>query len=147
MPVWRIRLLTAYCLAESLLCPRVSPVVVAALLPESRPINGRQFHTLDPLRTLPGIQSRHYQAHRSAVVGVDRLSVVGIREQRIFSQKVRQREISRPFLVVCGRQCKSRLGFDPRQLEHRAGRDSLPQVAQPRPPGDAMKVGKHLRPG
>src|SRR5207249_10233871 len=59
-----------------LLAPRVSVVVVAEALPETRLVLVDQLEPAHPLRALPQVQVRDEQPRRPAVLGCQRLAVV-----------------------------------------------------------------------
>ena len=60
----------------ALLPPGVAEVVVAALLPEAAAVGGHVLDAADPLGPLPGVQMRHDQPQREAVLGGEQLAVL-----------------------------------------------------------------------
>src|SRR5262245_31252889 len=58
----------------SLLSPRIAAVVIAADFPIAGLVLGQEFDGLQPLRALPEIEMRHDEAHRAAMLDVERLA-------------------------------------------------------------------------
>jgi hypothetical protein len=74
--------------------------------------------------------------------GRDGLAVVGVGQQRVLREKVLQRQISRPAVIVsvAHDELRGRLHTGP--AEQLAGRDALPQIAQSGPARHTVEVGK-----
>src|SRR5690348_9584130 len=78
-----------------LLFPRVAVVVVAVHLPEARLVVVAQLDPAHPLGALPEVEVRHEQASGAAVLGVERLVVVLVRDPRLAVAQILQREVRR----------------------------------------------------
>src|SRR5215213_4070082 len=127
--------------------PRVAAHVVAALLPEARPVFGEEAHALDPLRGLPRVEPRDDEAHGAAVLGRYGPAVVRPREERIFGEEVLDGEVRRPVVIVAFGDDELRLGPDARQLGNRPREHARPEVVETRPARDAVEVCVDLRRG
>src|SRR6185436_19413944 len=66
-----------------LLAPGVAALVVPELLPEPEVVLDRQREAPDPLRALPEVQVRHQEAGGAAVLGIQRLALVGVGDPRL----------------------------------------------------------------
>src|SRR5205807_8936018 len=84
----------------ALLEPRVSVVVVAVALPEARLVLGAELDSPHPLRALPEVELRDEQPRPPAVLGLERLAVVGVGDPRLAAGDVLQREIRRVAAVA-----------------------------------------------
>jgi len=119
--------------------------VVSVALPKPRLIPLHELYTAQPLRALPRIKLRYNQPSRPTVIERDRLAVMRNRHQRIISQKFRNRQIGCKPVVVPVCQHELRPWRQPARPAHQfPRRNSLPNIPQPAPPRDAMKIGKHF---
>src|SRR6266404_9070689 len=73
-----------------------------------------------------------------------RRAIVQKSEERIFLEKVFDRNIRRPPIVVCQSQDKLCFWFDRGEFGDLAGGNTSPDIVEPGPTGDAMKVGIDL---
>src|SRR5450756_857502 len=69
--------------AESLFLPRVGVVVVAVALPEAADVVVQELEPPDPLRALPEVALRNNEAERVAVLRIERLALVAVRQQDV----------------------------------------------------------------
>src|SRR5258708_7320306 len=67
-----------------LFLPRVSSVVIAADFPIARRILFQEFDALQPFCAFPEIKMRHHEAHRAAMLRVQRFTRPGMRQQSVF---------------------------------------------------------------
>ena len=111
-----------------LLEPWVAVVVVAVALPEARLVVVAQLQPAHPLRALPEVEVRHEQPRRAAVLGLERLAVVAVRDPGLAARDVLQREVRRVAAVAEG--------------DHELGRRSRrPRAAcRPRRPPSACRA-------
>ena len=91
--------------------PRIATEVIAAFFPEARLVRGDQFDRLDPLGALPGVQLRRHASNRAAVLGREWLAVMRVGHQRVLREKVLQRQIGRPAVIVSVTDDESRGGL------------------------------------
>src|SRR6478752_10095170 len=77
----------------ALLAPRVTDVVVAALLPEPAAVGRHVFDAPDPFGPLPGVQMRHDETQRESVFGGEQFAVLVGGEQRPVRGEVGDPEI------------------------------------------------------
>src|SRR4051794_40154 len=66
-----------------LFLPGVRVVVVAVELPEAHPVLAHHLDATQELGRLPEVALWHEQAQRRAVIGLERLAVVGVRDQHV----------------------------------------------------------------
>ena len=111
--------------------------MVAVRLPEAGLVGGGQPQAAHPLGALPEVQVRDEQPGGAAVLGVERLAVVGVRDPGLAAGEVLEREVGR-VAAVAERDRVLGLGLD--ALEQRVDRDALPGRVQLRPARDAVDV-------
>lgn len=87
--------------------------MVAAALPVASLVVFDEFDAADPFGALPGIELRDHAADRAAVVGRNRLAVVQVGKQRIFGEKIGERQVRRPAIVVAMTDDEMSIRFNP----------------------------------
>src|SRR5450756_392499 len=115
--------------AEALFLPRVSVVVVAVALPEAADVVVQEFQPADPLRALPEVPLRHHEAERVAVVWLQRLALVAVRQQDVRVVEDLERHV-RGVALLGVYEDVGRLGADLGHLQDRPDRDALPRGIQ-----------------
>ena len=99
-------------LAEPLLLPRITPHVIAVLLPKSRLVACDRFDALDPFGALPSVEAGNHKAQRSSVRRRNRFAVVGIRKKSVLGQEVVEGHVSRPVAIMSVNENVTRLRED-----------------------------------
>src|SRR5205814_2673325 len=86
-------------LVVALLEPRIAVIVIAAHFPETRLVEDREFHALDPLRALPEVKSGDHHPKRPAMLAADRLAVPAPGQKHVVGCEVGQRHVGRVGVV------------------------------------------------
>src|SRR5918992_337829 len=118
----------------ALLFPGVAVVVVAVGLPEARLVVVAQLESANPLGALPEVEMRNEQPRRSAVLGLERLAAVLIRDPRPAADQILERQVGR-VVAVAPRRDVAGVGLDAR--EQRVDRHPGPGGVELGPLGDA----------
>src|ERR1043166_2557485 len=84
----------------ALFVPRVASKMIAAFFPEAWHVRRYEFDVLDPLGALPRIQLRNHPANRTAMLYGDWLTVMRNGQQRVVREKVTERQVCRPTVIV-----------------------------------------------
>src|SRR3954468_9764567 len=79
----------------ALFLPGVRVVVVAVELPEALAILGQDLQAARELRRLPEVALRHEEAQRRAVVGLERLALVGVGDEDVVVVERRDGQVGR----------------------------------------------------
>ena len=115
--------------------------VVAVLLPEAGLVLVAQLEPAHPLGALPEVEVRHEQPRRAAVLGLERLAVVGEGDPRLAAGQVLERQVRRVAAVA---EREHVLGVVLDRLEQRVDRDAFPDRVELRPLRDAVDVARDL---
>src|SRR2546430_511669 len=118
--------------------------MIAAFFPETRLVFGEEAHAFYPLRGFPRVKLRNDQTHRAAVFGRNWRAVMQESEERILIQEVFDRNVGGPAVIISLSDDELCFRFHPGELRNLARRHTGPDVIEPRPARDAMKVGIDL---
>src|SRR5688572_31245175 len=121
--------------------PRHTAHVIATFFPVARLIAFEEANAFDPLGRLPRVKLRDDQTNGTAVFGWNRLAVVCPGEERIVFQEILDWQVGGPTVVVSQGQNKFCFRLYTCESCDFARRDSAPNVVQPGPARDAVKVG------
>src|SRR3989442_10943694 len=86
--------------------PWIAEQVVAVRLPEPRLVLVSQAEASYPLRALPEVEVRHEQPRGAAVLGLERLPVVGERHPGLAVGDVLERQVRRVAAVAEGEEVR-----------------------------------------
>src|SRR5262249_30281826 len=93
----------------------------------------------NPLRTLPAVQFRNYKPKRPAVVRLQVLAIMPIRQHNVIVEEFVELQVRRVTAVALDENVTG-LSFESHHLNQFFDPDSLPTVVVARPGGDAMEV-------
>jgi hypothetical protein len=107
--------------------PRVSPIVITTDFPEPSDIFSEKFNAADPFGAFPGVELRHNQAERPAVVRSEILTIKAMGEDNIVIDELLKCKIRRVSSVTMDHDVSSsRLETD--QGKELLGFDAFPMI-------------------
>ena len=122
--------------------------MISVALPEAGFVVFDQFDAADPFGGFPGVELGDDEAGGGAVFGGEGLAVVVGGDEGIGGEKGVEGEVGGPAEVVGVDESEMGVGVGTAgELEAGAGGDTLPEVAEAGPAGNAVEVGKHLNLG
>src|SRR5215831_18242349 len=120
--------------------PWVTMIVIPKRLPKTRFILVQQSETTNPLCALPKIEVRDQQSCRAAVLGSERLSLIGISYPRLPAQYILDRKIRSVTTITKGNYV---FGMVIDLCQQCIDRDPLPICVQFGPLRHTMDVCSH----
>src|SRR6185312_165252 len=125
----------------ALFLPWLSVIVVAVRLPEAGLVGRLEQEAPYPLGALPEVVLRDEHARGAAVLGRERLAVVGEDHPRLAARDVLERQVGR---VAAVRVLDHEVGCRLDSFEERVDRDASPDGVELRPLGHAVDVAGDL---